>query len=83
MTRSDDEMSVIEAVSVDGEVTLRFFGGARLTLQLSPEHARMFRRLMPDRRGIRPNARSPLDRAMPASDRERHTFVARRKISTS
>jgi hypothetical protein len=50
---SNDEMLEIESVSAHGDVMLRFFGGARLALRFSPEHARMLRRLMPDGRHAR------------------------------
>lgn len=38
---------VVETVTDAGDVTVRFFGGARLALRASPERARMLRRLIP------------------------------------
>lgn len=46
-TQKDSDALVVEAVTEAGEVTVRFFGGAKLALQVSPERARMLRRLIP------------------------------------
>lgn len=50
----DADALVVEKVTDAGEVTVRFFGGARLALRASPERARMLRRLIP---GVDANAR--------------------------
>ena len=54
--RKDSDALVVEAVTDAGEVTVRFFGGTRVLLQVSPENARMLRRLIPAGGGLHENS---------------------------
>lgn len=59
--QKDSDALVVEAVTDAGDITVRFFGGARLALHASPERARMLRRLIPgsDSRAMMGAALSP------------------------
>lgn len=49
---NDSDALMVEAVTDAGEVTVRFYGCTRVLLQVSPENARMFRRLIPAEAGL-------------------------------
>jgi len=44
--RPDQAEMAVESVSEDGDVVIRFFGGAAVVLHVSPEVGHFYRRLM-------------------------------------